>query len=48
MFGGYPWRYLTDFKIKNFDDFIFKYYQLWQRLISDDKRKIFLILFGMR
>ena len=41
MFGGYPWRYLTGLKINNFEDFIVKYYQLWQRLISDNNKKNF-------
>ena len=42
MFGGYPWRYLTGLKINNFNDFIIKYYQLWQRIINDnDKKKFF-------
>ena len=42
MFGGYPWRYLTGLQINNFNDFIIKYYQLWQRIINDnDKKKFF-------
>lgn len=41
MFGGYPWRYLTGLKINNFNDFIAKYYKLWQRLTGDDDKKKF-------
>ncbi len=41
IFGGYPWRYLTGLKINNYDEFINKYYQIWQRLISEDNKKKF-------
>ena len=41
IFGGYPWRYLTGLKINNYNQFINKYYQLWQRLIKENNQKKF-------
>jgi asparagine synthase (glutamine-hydrolysing) len=39
LFAGYPWRYYKASKNKNFDDYIQKYYQFWQRLIPDKEIK---------
>ncbi len=41
IFGGYPWRYPTNLKINNYNEFINKYFQLWQRLIKEDNQKKF-------
>ena len=41
FFGGYPWRYLTGLKINNYNEFINKYYKIWQRLITEDNKKKF-------
>ena len=35
LFGGYPWRYYRAVNNSNFDDYIDKYYQFWQRLIPN-------------
>jgi len=35
LFGGYPWRYYRAMANNNFDDYIDKYYQFWQRLIPN-------------
>jgi asparagine synthase (glutamine-hydrolysing) len=35
LFGGYPWRYYRAVVNKDFDDYIDKYYQFWQRLIRN-------------
>ncbi|WP_133129594.1 asparagine synthase (glutamine-hydrolyzing) [Legionella yabuuchiae] len=39
LFGGYPWRYYRAVKNDNFNDYIDKYYQFWQRLVSTDEIK---------
>tara|TARA_B100000965_G_scaffold340803_1_gene309287 strand:- start:1003 stop:2808 length:1806 start_codon:yes stop_codon:yes gene_type:complete len=41
IFGGYPWRYPTGLKINNYNEFINKYYELWQRLITSNNQKKF-------
>jgi len=42
LFGGYPWRYYRATKCDNFEDYIDKYYQFWQRLIDNrDIKKVF-------
>ena len=33
LFAGYPWRYYRAVNNKNFDDYIDKYHQFWQRLL---------------
>jgi len=35
LFAGYPWRYFNIINNKNFDDYIDKYYKIWQRLIPN-------------
>jgi asparagine synthase (glutamine-hydrolysing) len=35
LFGGYPWRYYRAVVNYNFEDYIDKYYQYWQRLIPN-------------
>ena len=35
LFAGYPWRYYKVKSVKNFNDYIDKYYKYWQRLISN-------------
>jgi len=42
LFGGYPWRYYRAVVNDNFEDYIDKYYQFWQRLIpSEDMPSVF-------
>lgn len=42
LFAGYPWRYYRAVNNKNFDDYIDKYHQFWQRLlpVSDLKEML--------
>ena len=35
LFGGYPWRYYRAVVNSDFDNYIDKYYQFWQRLIPN-------------
>lgn len=35
IFGGYPWRYYRAVVNTDFDDYVDKYYQYWQRLIPN-------------
>jgi asparagine synthase (glutamine-hydrolysing) len=35
IFGGYPWRYYRAAVCNDFEDYIDKYYQYWQRLIPN-------------
>lgn len=35
LFGGYPWRYYRAVVSDNFEHFVDKYYQYWQRLLSN-------------
>lgn len=37
LFGGYPWRYYRAVNNDNFEDYIGKYYQFWQRLLSKEE-----------
>jgi asparagine synthase (glutamine-hydrolysing) len=37
LFGGYPWRYYRAVVNDDFEHYIDKYYQYWQRLISSDE-----------
>lgn len=39
LFGGYPWRYYRTVNNDNFDAYIDKYYQFWQRLVSNSELK---------
>ena len=42
LYGGYPWRYYRVFKSLNQKTFFEKYYDYWQRLVSDkDKTSLF-------
>lgn len=36
LFGGYPWRYYRAMVNDNFEDYIDKYYNFWQRLVPTD------------
>lgn len=36
LFGGYPWRYYRSVNNENFEDYIDKYYDFWQRLVPED------------
>lgn len=36
LFGGYPWRYYRAMVNDNFDDYIDKYYNFWQRLVPNE------------
>lgn len=35
VFGGYPWRYYRAVVNNNFEEYVDKYYQYWQRLIPN-------------
>lgn len=37
LFGGYPWRYYRAVVNNDFEDYIDKYYEFWQRLIPGEK-----------
>ncbi len=37
LFAGYPWRYYRAVNNHNFEDYIDKYYEFWQRLIPNDQ-----------
>ena len=39
LFGGYPWRYYRAVVNDDFDNYIDKYYQFWQRLIPNSQLK---------
>jgi asparagine synthase (glutamine-hydrolysing) len=39
LFGGYPWRYYRAVINDDFEHYIDKYYQFWQRLIPNSKIK---------
>ena len=42
LFGGYPWRYYRAVVNTDFDEYIDKYYNFWQRLTNKEERqKIF-------
>lgn len=36
LFGGYPWRYYRAVVNNDFEDYIDKYYQFWQRLVPEN------------
>ncbi len=40
LYGGYPWRYYRVFKSLNQADFFDNYYRFWQRLVSDEDKKL--------
>ena len=47
LFGGYPWRYYRAVNNSDFDDYIDKYYQFWQRLIPNKEiQKVFSPIWG--
>jgi len=39
LFGGYPWRYYRAVNNDNFEHYVDKYYQFWQRLIPNSQLK---------
>ena len=39
LFGGYPWRYYRAVVNNDFEDYVDKYYQFWQRLIPNKQIK---------
>ncbi len=42
LFGGYPWRYYRGINSKNRNDYLRRYYEYWQRLVTDEeKRELF-------
>ena len=42
LFGGYPWRYYRGINSINRRDYSRKYYEYWQRLVSEEaKRRLF-------
>lgn len=42
LFGGYPWRYYRSVNNENFEEYIDKYFEFWQRLVPADKvRRLF-------
>ncbi len=38
LFGGYPWRYYRAAVNDDFDHYVDKYYDYWQRLLDRDSR----------
>ena len=40
LFGGYPWRYYRAVVNNNFDDYVQKYFQFWQRLMSKNEQAL--------
>jgi asparagine synthase (glutamine-hydrolysing) len=38
LFGGYPWRYYTGAQSSGREDYFGRYYEYWQRLLSDDEK----------
>jgi asparagine synthase (glutamine-hydrolysing) len=47
LFGGYPWRYYRAVVSDNFEDYVDKYYQYWQRLLSNKLiQKVFQPVWG--
>ena len=38
LFGGYPWRYYRAASNRNFDQYVDKYYEFWQRLTNETER----------
>jgi len=42
MFGGYPWRYYRAIQSVGFEEWVGKYYEYWQRLMTaDETRRVF-------
>lgn len=42
LFGGYPWRYYRGINPESLDDYLRRYYEYWQRLVTDeDKESLF-------
>lgn len=39
LFGGYPWRYYRALVNNDFEHYIDKYYQFWQRLVDNEQIK---------
>lgn len=39
LFGGYPWRYYRDSGPLSRENFFHRYYDFWQRLVSDEDKK---------
>ena len=39
LFGGYPWRYYRAVGSANRDDYLGRYYDYWQRIVSDGERQ---------
>lgn len=39
LFGGYPWRYYRAVINENFEQYIDKYYDFWQRLLTQEELK---------
>ena len=47
LFGGYPWRYYRAVVNNDFDHYIEKYYDFWQRLLpADSVRDVFSPIWG--
>ena len=47
MFGGYPWRYYRAVVNDDFEHYIDKYYEFWQRLIPNSQLKnVFAPIWG--
>jgi len=39
LFGGYPWRYYRVLNPLDREDYYRRYYQFWQRLVSDEEKE---------
>ena len=47
LFGGYPWRYYRAVGSDDFEDYVDKYYQYWQRLLPNTLiQKVFQPVWG--
>jgi len=47
LFAGYPWRYYRAVNCKDFDEYVDKYFQYWQRLLKQDEiEKFFAPIYG--
>ncbi len=47
LFAGYPWRYYRAVNCRDFDEYVDKYFQYWQRLLKQDEiEKFFAPIYG--
>lgn len=46
LFGGYPWRYYRSVRNQNFDEYVDKYFDFWQRLVPKNIQDRLLVPLG--